>query len=181
MSDLGVTGRRARKRHTGFPMLSLFAAFALGLISTGFLADDNAIDSGHYGDCRYRISIDSKADKNIEAIANDLGVAIWGKDIGPNMLWRTPKNPGCCLRLEVRPWIPTGQQGFVINVQHGGALVTATDIKQLRAAADQLKTSMIVHRGRPHLPLGLQSNYPLAITTKSPELSQDEGERSGSG
>lgn len=105
------------------------------------------------------VCIARDADAEIKRIAEDLATRLFNQ---PSVMTMS-RNPVCCLWLEVTRWTPNpGVPGYVINLQGGGGWVQASDVEQLKLAVEQLKKSVVMKDGMPHLPLGLRTNYPLA-------------------
>lgn len=78
------------------------------------------------------------------------------------------RNPTCVFWVEVTNWNPNpGESGYVIVVQQGGAILLASDVRQLDLAIERIKNEIEIKSDGVYLPVGLLTNYPL-VTPKSP-------------
>ena len=73
---------------------------------------------------------------------------------------KTEKNPGCCIWLDVGSWRPNpSEPGYLVIVQVGGAMVLASDVKQLDGAIRRLEKVRRVEKDKVFLPVGVLTNY----------------------
>ena len=118
----------------------------------------------------YPVAFHEAAGKEVENIANELS-----QSLGMASAYKSKTSPGCCLWLEVEPWsISPAAPGYVIVIQHGGALVSATDVAQLKLAARRLGEIRKTNGDQILLPRGLVTNYPVA-NLNSPASLSDPG------
>ncbi|HET6323559.1 MAG TPA: hypothetical protein VFG04_02570 [Planctomycetaceae bacterium] len=71
-------------------------------------------------------------------------------------------NPVCCIWIEINGFTPNpGKAGYVIVNDAGGSIIAASDLEQLRAAVQRFKKSIRSQDGKPEIPIGLLTNYPV--------------------
>ncbi|PQO45363.1 hypothetical protein [Blastopirellula marina] len=105
----------------------------------------------------------SKANANLDAQLTRL------KDVLQNKFeiqYHENGNPGCALWVEVTGFKPNpGVGGYVIVIQPGGIVLTATDAEQLERAIERIKQVRQVKKDGVYLPVGLLTNYPVIEST----------------
>ena len=69
-------------------------------------------------------------------------------------------NPGCAFWVQVTGFKPNpGVGGYVVVIQQGGVVLTATDVEQLELAIDRIKQVRQLKQDGVYLPIGLLTNY----------------------
>jgi hypothetical protein len=82
------------------------------------------------------------------------------KRIGSEVVQAAPRNPVCCVWIELSNWVPNpGVSGYIINNQPGGSVIQASNEEQLRLALDRFESSMKTQDGKVKVPAGLMTNY----------------------
>lgn len=118
----------------------------------------------------WQVSIAPDTDSETQKVAADLAFALF-REPPLAIVTKSPTNPVCCLRLEITRWTPNpGQPGYIILIQGGGGIVLASDVGQMNVAVEKLKSVIQWKEGKPHLPLGMLTNYPMmqtAVAAKS--------------
>ena len=85
--------------------------------------------------------------------------------IGHPLIVEQRTNPVCCIWVEINGFTPSpGKTGYVIVNDAGGSIITASDLEQLRAAVQRFKKSIRSRDGKPEIPIGLLTNYPVLPT-----------------
>ena len=82
------------------------------------------------------------------------------KLIGVKVVQASPRNPVCCVWLELTRWTPNpGKQGYIINNQAGGSIIQASDEEQLRIAIERFESSAQRHGDYVEVPAALLTSY----------------------
>jgi hypothetical protein len=98
------------------------------------------------------VALRPSEDPAVEKIAMDLARAI-----GNVPVVHVSENPGCCMWIEVTHWHPyPSSTGYIVLIQQGGGIVSASDAKQLRFALDRIARAY----KQGSLPQGVLTNYP---------------------
>ena len=80
--------------------------------------------------------------------------------IGTKIVQASPRNPVCCVWIEITGWTPNpGNRGYIINNQPGGSIIQASDADQLRLAVDRFESAATRYDDHVELPTGLLTNY----------------------
>jgi hypothetical protein len=106
------------------------------------------------------VAVKDGASKELDDVASDLQAFLTQGRI--HTLWHAPKNPICCLWLDVAPWHAIEHPGeFVIHIESHQAVLMATDMDQLRSAVALIKDVATIHGPGVHLPRGIMTNVPV--------------------
>ena len=164
------------------PVATLFIILAFGLDHVAVKAseDHSPANSAEFVTWPWPIAIPQSSSKEVEKLADELR----GQLQPGGAVLRSPINPTCCLWLEITHWQPNpGQSGYVIIIQRGGGVISASNEAQLKLAIDRLKGVARKSADLWVLPVGLLTNYPLsnqeppkAAKAESKSTDQDEGE-----
>ncbi len=102
------------------------------------------------------VAIPKSSSPDVEAAASRLAKTLKNRI---NVL-KTETNPGCCIWLDVGSWRPNpSEPGYLVIVQVGGAIVLASDVKQLDAAIRAIEKVRRVEKDKVFLPVGVLTNY----------------------
>jgi len=144
----------------------LLAVFGAGywIVGAGAIGRAEGPDETKFARWVMPVAFHEASGEEVENLANELRTAL---DIQIGTL-KSRMNPGCCIWLEVKPWLVVAPeaQGYVIIIRHGGATVTATNVEQLKLAVRRLRDVCKDEGDKVFLPLGLMTNYPIAETEK---------------
>lgn len=127
--------------------------------STAFGENSPSQANGNYVAWPWQVAVNQSSTPEVQAAASRLSKSLksqWGS------VYKTNKNPGCCLWIDVGTWTPNpGEPGYLIMIQPGGAILMATNTKQLNIAIDKLTKIKRVRGKNTLLPMGVITNYPV--------------------
>ena len=147
--------RKTRLWHARLACL-LVATFSL--IPCPAWSRPTASDAAKYTRWSFPIAVSSSASAELHAVAQDVANLL-----GQPSLLEVPTNPICCFWVQIDSWQPNPHTpGYVIIVQDGGAVLTASNIEQARLAVTALRRIARVSKGQVSLPrVALMTNLPV--------------------
>jgi hypothetical protein len=116
------------------------------------------------------VMYDSAREKQLEPYAQRIA-----KLIGATHVQVSPRNPVCCVWLELTGWTPNpGKRGYMINNQPGGSIIQASDEEQLKLAVERFESSAKRYADHVEVPTGLLTNYEVHPAPNVTEPSEAE-------
>ena len=101
------------------------------------------------------VALSEKASERVRSAAIRLA-----KSLGQEAVASVRVNPVCTLWVETDHWKPNpGDEGYIILVQAGGAIIRASSDEQVERAVAELEKHIIVQGGVHFLPTGLITSY----------------------
>jgi hypothetical protein len=130
--------------------------FVSGAILVGafVLAADKPGDSIEYGRIFPIVMYHETDAKDLRPFAEEVAKSL---DPGrPPVVQASPRNPVCCVWLEITHWTPNpGKPGWIIINQGGGSIISASDTKQMKLAVEKFKSTARRVNDGTEAPLGL--------------------------
>jgi len=107
---------------------------------------------------RFPVTVSAAESEEVKEQADKLAVSL-GK---PNAS-RVNENPVCTMWVSLEKWAPNPRsQYYLINIQFGGATLTATNLEQLKLGVQHIiKLRQAGDDGLQALPIGIITNLPI--------------------
>lgn len=148
---------------TGLIVITL--AFAPGSVPREKIAQTTSqevgrsIEKPEYSEWRFPVAIPASASAEQKAAASRLAEMLGFTStvqVGDN------RNPVCCFWIELTNWWPNpGGGGYVIIIQHGGAIMYASTIEDAKRGIERIESVRQKRGERFALPIGVLSSYPV--------------------
>ncbi|MCA9254921.1 MAG: hypothetical protein KDA33_04760 [Phycisphaerales bacterium] len=116
-------------------------------------------DEVEFAEVTFSVAVPAEAPTELKACARRLARALGRESV---LELSDNRNPVCCFWIELTNWWPNpGVGGYVIIIQHGGAIMYASTIDDANRGVARLERVRQKRGGTWTLPIGLMTDYPI--------------------